>query len=161
MFICDTWTNDVTRINLVPPVELTDQHLFAEFREMKMIAPSLARSLKNHSSSEVLDRIPSNFTLGKGHVMFFYNKGTYLNRRYAEILRELDRRGVNYSKDSQLDPTQVYQILSSEFWHDYEPTPDALGIIRDRIAERIAKQPKWYKYYGDSISLMNQRLTKM
>ena len=35
----------MTRINLVPPEELTDQHLFAELREIKMVPRSLARSL--------------------------------------------------------------------------------------------------------------------
>ena len=34
----------MTRINLVPPEELMDQHLFAEFREIKMV--SLRRGLK-------------------------------------------------------------------------------------------------------------------
>lgn len=36
----------MTRINLVPPEELMDQHLFAEFREIKMVPKSLRRSLQ-------------------------------------------------------------------------------------------------------------------
>lgn len=35
----------MTRINLVPPSELMDQHLFAEFREIKMVPRSLHRSI--------------------------------------------------------------------------------------------------------------------
>lgn len=36
----------MTRINLVPVEELMDQHLFAEFREIKMVPKSLRRSLR-------------------------------------------------------------------------------------------------------------------
>ncbi len=35
----------MTRINLVPSQELMDQHLFAEFREIKMVPKSLRRSI--------------------------------------------------------------------------------------------------------------------
>ena len=35
----------MTRINLVPPSELTDQHLIAEYREIFMVAGSLRRTL--------------------------------------------------------------------------------------------------------------------
>lgn len=37
----------MTRVNLVPVTELADQHLFAEFRELKMVPKSLARSLRS------------------------------------------------------------------------------------------------------------------
>lgn len=65
----------MTRINLVPPSELTDQHLFAEFREIKMVPKALARSLKGRRPRGVLEAIPKEFTLNTGHVMFFYDKG--------------------------------------------------------------------------------------
>jgi deoxyribonuclease (pyrimidine dimer) len=37
----------MTRINLVPPEELSDQHLVAEYREIFMVGSSLQRSLKS------------------------------------------------------------------------------------------------------------------
>ena len=37
----------MTRINIVEPSELTDQHLIAEYREIFMIAGSLKRTLKS------------------------------------------------------------------------------------------------------------------
>jgi len=146
----------MTRINLVPPEELTDQHLFAEFREIKMIPKSLARSyaaaLRNNDGSEykariaVLDKVPAEFCLGKGHVSFFYNKGVYLIQRYALIRRELDKRGVRYSKDSAFDP----ELMMWEHpWHGfYTPREADLKLVRARIAERIAFRPGWYRRYG-------------
>ena len=73
----------MTRINLVPPQELMDQHLFAEFREIKMVPKSLARSIAARGVQGVLKRIPPRFTLNTGHVSFFYDKGAYLVERYA------------------------------------------------------------------------------
>ena len=62
----------MTRINMVNVKELTDQHLFAEFREIKMVPKALARSLdairkKTNSEPNVMAKllasIPIAFTL--------------------------------------------------------------------------------------------------
>ena len=79
----------MTRVNLVPPGELTDQHLFAEFRELKMIPKSLARSLRARGLEGVVRMVPAKFTLGTGHVSFFYDKGAYLAARYELLIAEL------------------------------------------------------------------------
>lgn len=143
----------MTRINLVPPQELMDQHLFAEFREIKMIPKALRRSIAAFGVDGVRRRIPREFTLNTGHVCFFYDKGYYLHKRYSEIRAELDRRGINYNKDSQLDPDGVFGgILCPPLNEDYTPTPEALAIIRRRIAEKIALKPWWYRYEGRKIA---------
>ena len=82
----------MTRINLIHPKELMDQHLLAEWREIKMIPASLRRSLKTKSISEVIKSIPKDYTLGSGHVKFFYNKHIYLCKRYTELTKELQKR---------------------------------------------------------------------
>lgn len=161
----------MTRINLVPPEELYDQHLFAEFREIKMVPKSLARSLKaeherQHKAKKVSwicppalpwaepvkfalwKRIPKEFTLNTGHVSFFYDKGEYLRRRYAVLRLELARRGFNFDKDSQLDPDGVFASLDHNFNNDYVPTPEALAIIRARVWEKLKMKPDWYRYCG-------------
>lgn len=135
----------MTRINLVPVQELMDQHLFAEFREIKMVPKSLARSIRAHGIHGVLISIPHKFVLGKGHVSFFYDKGAYLGRRYVQIREELDRRGINFNREALLDPDGVYLRHAAHFFGSYEPTEEALALIRARIAERIAKKPQWYR----------------
>ena len=150
----------MTRINLVPPSELYDQHLFAEFREIKMVPKSLARSLRaieskvhagmihpHDSVGQLLQRIPKAFTLNTGHVSFFYDKGLYLQQRYSDLRRELERRGINYNRDSLLDPDRVF-LQDKRLAGDYTPTPEALAIIRARIAEKVALKPDWYRYTG-------------
>jgi len=135
----------MTRINLVPVEELADQHLFAEFREMKMVPMSLRRSIAARGVVGVLQRIPIDYTLGTGHVTFFYDKGAYMRARYVAIMRELDVRGVNYDRTSPLDRTGVWGEYT-EFDKPYTPTREALGIIRKRIAEKVALKPAWYRY---------------
>nr|AAD33352.1 pyrimidine dimer-specific glycosylase [Chlorella virus] len=133
----------MTRVNLVPVQELADQHLMAEFRELKMIPKALARSLRTQSSEKILKKIPSKFTLNTGHVLFFYDKGKYLQQRYDEIVVELVDRGYKINVDAKLDPDNV---MVGEFYNDYTPTEDAFNIIRARIAEKIAMKPSWYRF---------------
>jgi deoxyribonuclease (pyrimidine dimer) len=155
----------MTRINLVPPSELTDQHLFAEFRELKMVPKSLQRSLaaawqrefdKNDSNAyqvrrcelareAVLGKIPTEFCLGKGHVSFFYDKGHYLRVRYEVIRIELGRRGIKYDRNSEFDPDNIFKEQGAMFNLGYTPTDAALALIRARIADRIALKPNWYR----------------
>jgi deoxyribonuclease (pyrimidine dimer) len=134
-----------------------DQHLFAEFREIKMVPKSLARSLaaarkrKHCEASFFYDfwgTIPKDFTLNKGHVSFFYDKGVYLSNRYLDLRLELTKRGINFDRTSQLDPDGVFGTLDHNFLNNYAPTPEALAIIRERIEQRLALRPGFYRYYG-------------
>lgn len=133
----------MTRVNLVPVDELMDQHLFAEFRELKMIPKSLARSIAARGVAGVVTMIPPAYVLGKGHVSFFYNKGFYLAKRYEQICNELKARGIDYNPDSLFDSGSV--MAHTPFNNDYIPTAEALAVIRHRIAERIAMKPAWYR----------------
>ena len=38
-------------------------------------------------------KVPKHYTLNKGHVYFFYNKGLYLHKRYDSIICEMKKRG--------------------------------------------------------------------
>jgi deoxyribonuclease (pyrimidine dimer) len=135
----------MTRINLIPPSELANQHAFAEWREIKMIPKALARSLRTQSTDKVLKKIPRNFTLNTGHVCFFYDKGAYLRHRYEELTTELEKRGYKINKEAEFDPDDTMNVAP---WNgDYEPTDEAYTIIRQRIAEKIAIKPTWYTFF--------------
>lgn len=133
----------MTRINLVDPTELADQHLFAEYREIKMVPKALKRSLRTKSPASIKQSIPGDFRLGKGHVTFFFDKMTYLSNRYNTLVSELKRRGVN----AAYPDFKEYTVgLDKSYFNDYTPTKDALSIIRSRIAEKIAMKPEWYRW---------------
>lgn len=156
----------MTRINLVPPEELMDQHLFAEFREIKMVPKALQRSLRAAWQREfdkndmgyfdeqrtklamdaVLKKVPPQYTLNKGHVSFFYDKGEYLRERFEQLQEELSIRGYDYDRNAVLDSDGVFGSLPQTFNHNYTPTEEALALVRERIANRIAMKPQWYRY---------------
>lgn len=129
----------MTRINLVDPRELTDQHLVAEYREIFMVGSSLQRSLKSPNWDK--NRIPEKFTLNKGHVMFFYDKGKYLSNRYLSLIKEMKKRGMSP------DPNRRFKIEQwpKNYFNDWEPTERDKNIVRERINKRISEKPGWYR----------------
>lgn len=138
----------MTRINSnVDPKQLMDQHLMAEYRELPMVLASLRRSLKTQSEREVLKKIPPKFTLNTGHVLFFYNKLTFLRNRYDRLVNELHNRGYNLDQNRTLDLSGI----PSTFFNDWTATPADDAVLEQRIKEKIAMKPSWYKYYGKSV----------
>ena len=131
----------MTRINLVDPKELMDQHLTTEFLELPRIPIQLERSINARGIDGVLAMIPKEFTLNKGHVSFFYNKGFYLTERYLSLSDELNRRGIWHERLLFYDSVSIY-LKYSELFGDYTPTDEALAII----CEKIALKPHWYLY---------------
>lgn len=130
----------MTRINLVDPGELSDQHLMAEYREMPMVPAALRRSLRTKSVDEVLKSIPKDFTLNTGHVRFFYDKLYYLNVRYHQLVMMLSYRGYTLHWEGRLKLDGIPEV----FYGDYQPTSRDFDIIRERIASKIAMKPHWY-----------------
>ena len=129
----------MTRINIVHPSELTDQHLIAEYREIFMVGSSLQRSIKSKNWNP--KDIPIKFTLNTGHVKFFYDKGKYFFKRYDELRIEMKARGMNP------DDTRVFKRVQwpDELWNDWTPSLEDYKLIRQRIEDRINMKPNWYR----------------
>ena len=137
----------MTRINLVPPEELSDQHLVAEYREIFMVGSSLQRSLRSPNWEKTKKSIPKQFTLNKGHVKFFYDKGKYLSERYDELIREMKRRQMSP------DPLRIFkkEQWPDELFNSWKPSDYDLKVIRKRITTKINLKPDWYKWNGKKI----------
>lgn len=131
----------MTRINIISPSELTDQHLIAEYREIFMVAGSLKRTLISKSGF-VESKVPKNFTLNNGHVYFFYNKGKYLYKRYNLIIKEMKSRGFK-PDENRFFPKDIF--IMNNLFNDWEPNQSDIKIIRKRINEKIAMKPSWYR----------------
>lgn len=120
----------MTRINCgIPVEELNNKHLFAELREMKRIPNCIMKGRYN------LIGQPKEFTLGKGHVKFFYDKLSYLKNRNDELYQECLKRGINATdySESYLVAIKTFPDLAN----DYIPTDRDRNIIRERIKERL------------------------
>ena len=131
----------MTRINIVPPSELTDQHLIAEYREITMVPGSLKRTLQSKSGFKQ-SRVSKRYTLNAGHVYFFYDKGMYLNKRYDELIEEMKLRGFNPDPDRRF-PKEVFP---PELYNDWMPSLDEQKVVRQRIEEKIKMKPNWYRH---------------
>jgi deoxyribonuclease (pyrimidine dimer) len=129
----------MTRINIIPPEELMDQHLIAEYRETRLLTSNLRRSFASNSKS----KIPSKFTLNAGHILFFKNKGLYINNRYKQLQAEMRKRGFE-PQFPDIDTT----VWPPSHYNDWTPTELDMNIVRERIALRISQRPGWYRYYG-------------
>ena len=131
----------MTRINIVVPSELTDQHLIAEYREITMVPGSLKRTLLSKIGYQE-KKVPKKFTLNSGHVYFFYNKGKYLDDRYQELIQEMKDRGFNPDPNRKF-PIDIFK--NNDLYNDWIPTLEDEKIIRKRLEERIAQKPNWYR----------------
>lgn len=130
----------MTRINLVDPTELYDQHLIAERREIRLLCAHLKTSLSS-KQGVTKDRIPKQFTLNTGHVRFFYDKGLYLHKRYRELTKEMIRRGFK----PDFENTFPLDLWPKHLYNDWTPTEQDKRLVRARIALRVSQRPNWYR----------------
>lgn len=124
----------MTRINVVPVEELTRQHLQSEYREITRVF-GLARKAQRDILG-LRKKLPPEYTLGTGHVLFFMNKLKYCSDRYAQLTQEMRCRGYSPNPVSKED---LISGIDSKLIQDYTPTLEAVAINRQRIRERLQK----------------------
>lgn len=137
----------MTRINsAINVLNLTDEHLLAEHREIKRI-PSVYS--KHNNKNKI---IPQKFTLGAGHVLFFINKPFFTILRYKQLYEECLKR--NFKVENYIDNWDVYEnVKNGHILNDHASSMEEYHLLLDRITERITntKKPYWH-YYGNVIS---------
>ena len=126
----------MTRINLIPTKELSDQHLLAEYKEL----PRCIKQDLNVSDA------PINYTLGKGHMKWGRLHIQFLLDRYFELCNEMKYRGfkVNYPHQQLL--LYVYANVNIQLLNQYKPTKEDIDVSRNRIIEKISLKPDWYRW---------------
>ena len=136
----------MTRVNLVAPQQLTDQHLFAEYREITRLFVQVKNALDKYPAKTVLAKIPPTYRLGTGHVLFFYDKLAFIEKRYFLLKDEVLARGFNITpKDDIVD---FRQVINARFYQDYTPNMDAVHLSIGRLIEKVVAKPNWYRLYG-------------
>ena len=113
-----------------------------------MVGSSLQRSLRSPNWERTQKTIPTKFTLNKGHVKFFYNKGKYLSERYIELIQEMKRRKM------RPDPSRTFkkEQWPEELFNAWKPNDYDLKVVRTRIEMKINLKPDWYKWNGKKIT---------
>ena len=135
----------MTRISAtVRPSELCDQMLIAEHREIVRIP----NCIKSGKAKVNIEKIPADFRLGSGHVIFFYNKLGYLSNRYNELRLECLNRGFNVQ-----DYSAAFNDVPTELLNNWEPDYNFVRpILKERINTRLSTM-KVIRYKGSVITL--------
>jgi hypothetical protein len=121
----------MTRINILDPEHLSDQHLLAEYREL----PRIFTLVANGKAKGVPG---ADYTLGTGHVTFFYDKLYYLYKRYYRLVAELRSRKYDITP---INPDDLWLVGTTDQWKDYKPTPEAIIINLERLLDKLNTQP--------------------
>lgn len=126
----------MTRINVVPPSELSGKHLVAEYHELPRVVGfvrgHIAKGIKATDKHGWL--VPA-YTMGRGHIKFFFHRLGFIEKRFSAIVKEMEFRG--YKPKFRTLPTRG---IPNEWFGDYIPTPEALAINRERLRERSPLQ---------------------
>jgi deoxyribonuclease (pyrimidine dimer) len=130
----------MTRINLVKPIDLADQHLLAEYREL----PRVFTYVKKYG---IPNDIPDKFKFGKGFLKFFTNKLNFLIQRYNQIVIELEKRGYSIQY-KELKP-YCYGLAKRKEQIEYTPSKEEIELSLERINEKLNMKPNFYSYYGE------------
>lgn len=140
----------MTRINLVSPNELCDQHLLAEHRELTRIPNTVYRrhvagilDLTGQTERVYTVRTNRRPEGGQGHVKFFYNKMEFLFIRYLSLMRECRDRGFSIQDRWAPEVVQYLTEPSRGLYNDYEPTEEAILLNIERIIERTPANARW------------------
>ena len=118
----------MTRINLgIPPADLCDQHLIAEYRELPRLFSFSAKS-----------KPPKSFRLGSGHVLWCAQYQHTMRTRQHSIVKEMHYR--EFKTSFTLPHIEGHKAPQSEIAR-------AVPIIRERINDRLStmKRKTWTK----------------
>lgn len=77
--------------------------------------------------------LPQQYTLGEGHVRFFYAKCHWLLQRQRSLIAEMLARGY---QPRLLRPEELVRYLKPYWLGDWDPPPEALALCRARLQER-------------------------
>lgn len=136
----------MTRINIVDVANLTDQHLFAEYREITRIFALVKVAQDKYSYVQIVKKIPPTYRMGTGHVLFFYDKLAFIEKRYFALRDEVIERKFNITlKD---DIVNFRQSIDKRFYQDFVPSKSDIAVNVERIIDKIHAKPNWYKLLG-------------
>lgn len=138
----------MTRINVVPVRILSDKHLVAENHELPRVINLAQKAHDAGRTTVTVDR----YTMGQGHVCFFYDKQVWVRRRLMLLNLEMNRRGMNPDRKVLEANMDRSGCVPDEFQKDWQETPDDIDVNLKRLHER---DPDHYAQYNDAMELSN------
>lgn len=126
----------MTRINVIPVNELSDQWLLAEYHE-------LPRCIKQDINTT---DAPEQYCLGKGHMKWAKKHSIFTVWRYLDLCKEMEYRGfkVNYNFTSLCIFYIDHALLKDD--NEYWVTHKDIELNRQRLVEKYKVKPNYYKW---------------
>lgn len=117
----------MTRINVIPVSELSDQWLISEYRD-------LPRCIKQNIN---ISDAPTHYKLGKGHMKWAKLHSAWLLNRAWDIFFEMKHRGfkTNFTPDGLFE-----KALGGK---NYTVSEIDIAVNRERLIERFNNKHKW------------------
>lgn len=125
----------MTRINCVPPHELCNKHLTAEHYELPRIFTEVKKLLAKGRDPAAIPA-PEKYTLGLGHMKFFYTKLGYLRDRQTDLALEMARRKMKVNLENIKGLTVG---IPERLFGSWEPDEEAMTANRIRLQEKLAE----------------------
>jgi hypothetical protein len=126
----------MTRINVIPVNELSNQHLLAEYRE-------LPRVIKQDIDAT---RAEPRYHLGRGHMKWARAHWKFILKRCAEIFTEMLYRGYT----PKYNPVELYiykDKLQEQYpFGDYIVDAHDIEINRERVRSKYLVHPDHYTW---------------
>lgn len=121
----------MTRINVIPPSRLSSKHLVAEYRELPRVFGLVLKAIERGEKPNLVGQ----YSMGKGHVRFFFPRLQWLLTRYDNLVVEMKRRGYRprYAQPARIDD------IPREWWGDWKPTAVDIETNMVRLRERDAQ----------------------
>ena len=105
------------------------------------------------------DDIPKAFTLGNGHVKFFFDKCQYIWIRFNELHCEYFlRNGKHYSRDRFKEVCSKVKMIPLGLFNNWKPSELEQNKVRLRILERSKAYKRTHHYCGEEIISWNEFL---
>jgi hypothetical protein len=123
----------VTRVNLICVTELHHKHLVSEYRELPRVFGLVRRAQARGLTPETVVA-PASYTMGTGHVKFFYTRLAFIMWRQVLLIEEMQRRGY---KPGNVETSELTAGLDAHWFGAWMPTDADIAVSRTRIQEKL------------------------
>lgn len=123
----------MTRVNLICVTELHHKHLVSEYRENPRVF-GLVRRAQARGLTPQTAGIPAAYTMGTGHVKYFYDKLGFILKRQELLVAEMLRR---HYKPSNVELLDLAVGIDGHWFGDWSPTEADVAVSRARIREKL------------------------
>ena len=114
--------------------------MIAEWRELPRVFGLVKKKLDE--GQPII--ISKNYTMGTGHVRFFYDKLLFLQKRHQALVKEAQKRGFKITLTEKIS----LKSFPKEYCQDFIPSEQDLEISQQRILEKLHAKPDFYTFYG-------------